>query len=245
MPTTAQRRRAGWWVTGLTAIVAVAACLLLFRPLRPKPPPARTAPGPGVVVARLDQQAANGVLREQATLYDPTPLFLPTEWNTNQRELPAAVQHQPGQVFQPFAPRFVFDQPELALPVGPVQGPPNSPRDLLQARSHDPFLGFDREDLDLKPLAVRPGFVEVRDARTGGVVLARALDGGLVLPASQREWQPAEFLIAVTAAGLLGGSPATAAEPEETEAFFRDYLAKSLPLGERLAPGVYRVVVGP
>jgi hypothetical protein len=32
---------------------------------------------------------------------------------------------------------------------------------------------------------------------------------------------------------------------EEVDAFFRDYLVKTLHLGERLAPGMYRVVVGP
>jgi len=245
MPNITRRRRAGWWVTGLTVVVAAAAAQLLFRPLRPAAPPPRTAPGRSVVVARLDQQAAGGVLREQATLYDPTPLFLPTEWNTNQRGLPATVQHQPGQVFRPFEPKPLFGDAELSLPVGPAPGPPESPRDLLKEPSHDPFLGFGRQDREVPPLASRPGYVEVRDTATGGIVLARPLEGVLLLPAPQREWQPVEFFIAVTPAGLLGGPPPASAEGEDLDAFFRDYLAKSLHLGERLAPGVYRVVVGP
>ena len=32
---------------------------------------------------------------------------------------------------------------------------------------------------------------------------------------------------------------------EDVDVFFRDYLAKTLHLGERLPPGNYRVVVGP
>ncbi len=245
MSTTGQRRRAGWWVAGLTAIVAGAACLLLFRPLRPGPAPVPTAE-PSVVVARLDQQAGGGVLGEQANLYDPTPLFLPTEWNTNQRGLPATVQHQPGQVFRPFEPKLLFGEAELSLRVGTAQAALNGPRDLLKEPSRDPFLGFDREDRELPPLESRPGYVEVRRAGTGEIVLARSLDSSLVLTGSQREWQPAEFFVAVTEAGLLGGPAGPAvSEAEEADAFFRDYLAKSLHLGERLAPGVYRVVVGP
>ncbi len=233
-------------MAGLTAIVAAAAALLLFRPLRPVPAPARPAAVPRVVVERLDGQAANAVLRERATLYDPTPLFLPTELNTNQRELPATVQHQPGQVFRPFPASFVFREAELSLPVGPAPEVLGGPRDLLRGPSHDPFLGFDRQDRALPPLDSRRGYVEVRAAGTGEIVLARSLDGSLVLPGTQREWQPVEFFIAVTPAGLLGGPPVPGGpEAEEVEAFFRDYLAKSLHLGGRLAPGIYRVVVGP
>ncbi len=55
MPIPIQRRRAGIWVAGLTAAAALAACLLLFRPLGPSAPAVRRAYAPQVVVARLDQ----------------------------------------------------------------------------------------------------------------------------------------------------------------------------------------------
>jgi hypothetical protein len=32
---------------------------------------------------------------------------------------------------------------------------------------------------------------------------------------------------------------------EDVDVFLRDYLAGTLRLGERLAPGMYRVIVGP
>ncbi len=94
----------------------------------------------------------------------------------------------------------------------------------------------------------RAGFVEVRDAGTGRIVpgLAVSIEPGLKLPGDDRNWRPAEFLVAVTNAGMLGGPVITASsDVEELDAFFRDYLAKNLHLGERLPPGFYRVVVGP
>jgi hypothetical protein len=246
MSTSAQRRRTGWWVAGLTAVVAATASLLLFQPLAPGAAPVQPASTPSVVVARLDHETGGGLLREQATLLDPTPLFLPTEWNTNQRPLPAAIQHQPGQVFRRFEPTFLFEEAALSLPVRSPMVVPRSPKELLTEPSHDPFLGFDREDLSISPLAPRPGFVEVREAGTGKIELAQSLEGSLALPAHERGWQPAEFLVAVTATGLLGGpTETTSSEVEEVDAFFRDYLARSLHLGERLPPGIYRVVVGP
>ena len=89
-------------------------------------------------------------------------------------------------------------------------------------------------------------------APLAGTILAmetpfrRDLDGTVLLPAGQPDWQPAEFLIAVTPAGLLGRPVETvSSDVEDVDVFFRDYLARTLRLGERLPPGFYRVVVGP
>lgn len=88
--------------------------------------------------------------------------------------------------------------------------------------------------------------MEVRRLDTGNVVLVHTVEDSATLPASRLDWQPAEFLVTVTAAGILGRPVDTASSDiEEVDAFFRDYLAKTLHLGERLAPGMYRVVVGP
>jgi hypothetical protein len=251
MPTPTKRRRAGWWVAGLTVVFALMALVVLFRPLGKNEKAARPVATPRVNVARLEEGLGDRRLREQATLFDPTPLFLPTEWNTNQRPLPAAVQRQPGQIFRPFDPQPWYGAAELTLPVGAAQLLPKGPVELLKDPTHDPFLAFDREDVPLTPLSPRPGLVEVRKVATGEMVFVRHLEADVMLPAGRADWQPTEFLVAVTAAGLLGrpvqGRPVDTANSdiEEVDAFFRDYLVKTLHLGERLPPGMYRVVVGP
>lgn len=251
MPTPTKRRWAGWWVAGLTVVFALMALVVLFRPLGKNENTTRLAAAPRVNVARLEEGLGDRRLREQATLFDPTPLFLPTEWNTNQRPLPAAVQRQPGQIFRPFDPNLQYGAAELALPVAAAQLLPKSPVELLKDPTHDPFLAFDREDVPLTPLSPRPGLVEVRKVATGEMVFVRNLEADAMLPAGRTDWQPTEFLVAVTAAGLLGrpvqGRPVDTANSdiEEVDAFFRDYLVKTLHLGERLPPGMYRVVVGP
>ena len=251
MPTPTKRRWAGWWVAGLTVVFALMALVVLFRPLGKNENTTRPAAAPKINVARLEEGQGDRRLREQATLFDPTPLFLPTEWNTNQRPLPAAVQRQPGQIFRPFDPNLQYGAAELALPVAAAQLLPKSPVELLKDPTHDPFLAFDREDVPLTPLSPRPGLVEVRKVATGEMVFVRNLETDAMLPAGRTDWQPTEFLVAVTAAGLLGrpvqGRPVDTANSdiEEVDAFFRDYLVKTLHLGERLPPGMYRVVVGP
>jgi hypothetical protein len=246
MSTATMRRRAGRWVAGLTVIFAAVAVALLFRPLGTNDRGAKPVAPLKVNIARLDEGMGDRLLREQATMFDPTPLFLPTEWNTSQRPLPAAVRRQPGQVFGTFEPKLMYDAAELALSVGPERPLPTSPVDLLKVPSHDPFLGFGLEDVPSTSLALRKGFVEVRKVGTGEMVYARDLGRDIAPPTSRLDWQPAEFLVTVTVAGLLGQPADTASSDiEEVDAFFRGYLAKTLRLGERLPPGIYRVVVGP
>ncbi len=230
----------------LTVVFVAAAFIVLLRPLGQGAGAARPAAAPRVNVARLDEGTGDRLMREQATIFDPTPLFLPTQWNASQRPLPSTVQRQPEQVFADFAPQTVFDEAELSLPISANQVLPKGPLDLLQQASRDPFVGFDRQDEPETPLPARFGFVEVQKVGGGSPVLRCKLDRPVVLPAGRLDWRPAEFLVTVTVAGILGRPVNTASsDVEEVDLFLRDYLSEVLHLGERLDPGTYRVVVGP
>jgi len=243
---TTRRRRAGWWVAGFAALLVVLSLVTLLRPLpgnrRQLPGPA----GPRVSIEPLAGPTGDSWLREEAKYFDPTPLFLPTEWNTNQGPLPAAVQRQPGQVFADFDAKLTYGSAELLLPIAPAEAMPHGPADLLKDPSRDPFLGFGRVDQPLTPLARRAAMLEIREVATGRLVPTPNLARDVALPASQTEWQPAEFLVCVSPEGLLGRPVQTiSTDVEDLDAFFRDYLAKTVRLGERLPPGLYRVVIGP
>jgi hypothetical protein len=55
-----------------------------------------------------------------------------------------------------------------------------------------------------------------------------------------------EFVAAVDPAGLVGPLvPTVRSGVEEVDNFFQNYLARTLRVGERLAPGFYRICVGP
>ncbi len=241
-----RRRRAGWWVAGFTVLVALLGFVALFRPLPgggARPPEAALS---RVSIAPLGGSREDSWLSDQATFFDPTPLFLPTEWNTNQRPLPLAVQPQPGRVFADFDAQLTYGRAELALPIASAGSTPRDPADLLKTPSRDPFLAFDRADVALTPLAARAAVLEIREVGTGRLVRVPNLAGDVALPAGQTEWQPAEFLVCVTAEGLLGRPVETvSSDVEDVDVFFRDYIEKTLRLGERLSPGMYRVVVGP
>jgi hypothetical protein len=107
-----------------------------------------------------------------------------------------------------------------------------------------PLLGFGRTDEPVTPLAARGAFVEVVAAGGGRPVLAEALTAAA--PPADAPWQPMEFMAAVDAAGLVGPLVATVSSGAgPVDAYFRRYLADTVRIGARLAPGFYRISVGP
>ncbi len=247
MPDPIRRQSAGRWVVALTVVFAVAALAVLFRPVGPEHTVGRLAePARKVDLAQLDERLGDRVLREQANIFDPTPLFLPTRWNASQQPLPATVQPQPGQVFSAYGAKPVYAAQELTLPVETVAVGPKTPLDTLKEPPLNPFIGFGRQDLPLLPLPKRFGVVEVRRMADSTLASVYALEQSVALPAGRSDWHPAEYVITVTVAGLLGRPVNTvSSDVEEVDAFLRDYLEKGLHLGEKLAPGTYQVVIGP
>lgn len=219
------------------AFLAVAAALSLFRiPPREAPAPAR--PHPVLGVAPLDP-----LLAEQTGLYDPTPLFLPTRWNSR----PAVPAPDPGAKFGGYPPRYQFTSNELAgiLPA-PIAVPANAPEALVANPPGNPLEGIGRTDASVPALPARGAFVEVVADGTGRPVLTLAAPGAS--PPGGPTLYRLEFTALVDAAGLAGplqidseGSSA----PEAVSAYFERYLSRVLWIGDRLAPGSYRIRVGP
>ena len=238
MKTTAGRQYR-WGFAAAGALVVLVAVSLLFR-----------APGgPRVGVLKPVQPPVSGVKlvslkRNEAALTDPTPLFLPTEWNAGQNALPANTQREPGGSFQGYPAKLAFAETELKLDFPAAVAVPAKPAEALAAdRSGLSFLGLGQVDHPVSQLIVRNAFIEILAAANGQRLLAQPLadanpPGGA--------WQPMEFLVAVDAMGLVG--PPTLTESSRVAAvdsYFQNYLVKTLHAGQRLAPGFYRICIGP
>ena len=201
------------------------------------------ARAPFVRLASTGPGAGDQVLREQAALMDPSPLFFPTEWNFGQRPLDDSMRRQPGQVFGSFAPNFTFVEQNLKTYGSEAAVVPERLADVVVQGNEAPFAGIGQIDVQRPALAERSGFLEVRDLVGGENIMAQALTG-LSLP--RPDFAPVEFLIVVSSSGVVGDPVLMAGSGwEEVDAFFRSYLVKSFRLGERLNPGRYRVLVGP
>ena len=238
-----------WLPAALVAGGVVGAGLLLIRGLDPLP-----APGKGVAPApvRLARSAeADGFLRDEASIRDLRPLFLPTPVNARAPE----PRREAGRSLLDEDPvRLTYGEGEAGLlrwlpPVATLGGRPVERAEARLTLEADGTgvapVGLGREGRRVIPEAPRGGLLEVIAAGTGERVLTAELPEALVPPGA-KAWEPLELLAIVDVAGLAGPLVVTeSSRVEEVDAHFRRQLRQVFRLGERLAPGVYRVVVGP
>lgn len=203
----------------------------VVTPVAPAVPPIRLSPG------RADELA----------MRDLKPLFLPTPFNASPTSLPRL---DPGRrLFDVDAQKWKFadEGPSLQLPAAAV--PPPRPVDTLDDDSGPLASGMGRTDRKIEPLPASGGHIEVFSGDRADSVLEMELPVDARPTGSVREastWQPLEFVAVINVMGQVGSLVLVQKSGvEEVDVHFRNYLAERFRLGDRLAPGIYRVVVGP
>ena len=238
------------WLPAIAAgMVLIVLAAALFR--RPPAPPAApvSPPAPSVRLLRSagggTDPTAGDLAGEDAALHDPTPLFLPTHWSSAQKDIPA---RPPEGSFTGYEPRLVFAGDRLGLGLVPA-APPLRAAEALQAGplGSNPLIGIGRADAPPPALGPRMACVSAADARTGRVVLTESIPDapGAPVELRTRAWEPLEFMAAVDAAGLVWPLVPTARSGTAADSFFLGYLSRDFRIGDRLAPGFYRIWVGP
>ncbi|MBI5380385.1 MAG: hypothetical protein HZA31_00640 [Opitutae bacterium] len=242
--------RGVWMALAAGAVLVAGAGLLLVRSPKTSGSAARAGSIPSVGLARLDGATGDAVLREEAWLRDPTPLFLPTEWNAAQGvDLQRTQLKEPGNTFEGYPAKLTFKTAKVQFDLPAAVAVPASPVGALQVGGWEmPFLGFGRRDVPPPALAARGACIEVMAANDGRRV---GLDQALPMaqPPVALEWQPLEIMAAVDAAGLVGvPSLVVSSGVEEVDQYFLKLLTKDWRVGDRLAalaPGLYRIRLGP
>jgi hypothetical protein len=209
----------------------------------PVPSVERSEVAPFVRVTVPGQGSADQILQERASLYDPTPLFFPTEWNYGQRPLPDALRRQPGQVFGSFEPRLTFDGAAMRVFGHETVPVPEKLSDVLMQGNEAPFAGFGRVDISRAALAERVAAVGVTRLADGKTVIEEELKD---LQVPRPDFGPMEFLVLVGKEGMIMDPVLLVSSGrEDIDVFFRAYLVKNSRLGYRLTAGQYRVWLGP
>ena len=96
----------GIWIALLVILGAAAGLWQWKRALPPMKTTASPVLLPLVRAAGVETATSDQILRERAELFDPTPLFFPTERNYGPEPLAAGSLRQPGQVFGSFEPKL-------------------------------------------------------------------------------------------------------------------------------------------
>jgi hypothetical protein len=234
--TTAKTNPHPWkTVWPLLSAAAVGLAFILFVAILFQPPPSERSAPPVPPTPKI--RLGNG----EADLHDPTYLFLPNALSSAQRT-PARPQEESfADNPEEFAVSNVIDFGPGTNPTSPPSGPLAAlQRPPLGA---NPLIGFGRTDAVAAPLAQRAAFISVAEARTGNVVYTYSVphdgDSAPELP------QPLEFMAAVDSAGLASPLVPTERSGTKADAYYLDYLTRVRRIGDRLAPGFYRISVGP
>lgn len=233
-----------WLLAVAIAVPVFALVLLLFR--QPVPRLTTSAAKPvSVGLAPLREGAEGGLLREEATYGDPTPLFLPTSWNASENAIPEDLRREPSRAFPDFEPKLRYAESGLDLQFPADVRVPDVPADaFLSDKPNRPFLGFGETGRTVRPLPLRGGFIEVTQAGAGERLLAQSLADAR--PPGDGTWQPMEFLVAIDPTGIVRPPVLTeSSRVAEVDAYFENYLRIGYHLGARLRPGFYRVSIGP
>jgi hypothetical protein len=241
-----------WILTSLGAVGLVGAVALLVRAPAPLAPPPRPQPIPMVGLSRLDGATGDAVLREEARLRDPTPLFLPiAELNAAQGVNPKGTVREPGDTFLGYPGKPAFGNADVQFAFAPAVVVPDEKRPVEATSLTDwtlPLQGMGQRDVTPPILAARGAYVDIRAAADGSSLgLEQALTEAK--PPTQQEWQPMEFLAAVEPGGLVGQpSLMVSSGVEKVDQYFLEYLVKSWRVGERLSKlktGFYVIKLGP
>ena len=258
------------WSAGVAALV-VAFFFVLFSLSHPPvttPPASRARP-----VIELAERREKSALDDEATLLDPTPLFQPTRWNTAQRSVAPPEPGGTFQSYRVPANLSVV-QTELGLgraetdAAGKVATPkkllssldlpepvavPGRPAEALAAGLPGPVVvGFGRADQPVVSLPGHGATVDIVAVGTGRAALPPNAMAQVQMLAAEarppggRSWQAMEFLATVDSAGLAAPlMMTTRSGVEEVDAYFQNFVARTLRVGDRLLPGFYRISVGP
>ncbi len=266
------KRRWVWAASG-AAVIAGGFAVLLGLSGSPSPAYRSVTPRPRPAIG-LAERREKSALDDEATLLDPTPLFQPTRWNTAQQAVMPPDPGGTFQSYRVPA-KLGFAETDLQLwtspsrDVGtsltlpaktwasldlpePVAVPARPAEALGSGLPGAMSIGFGRVDGSVVMLPERGSLVDIVAIGTGraglppqAMAAVRAL-AAAARPPENRTWQAMEFLAAVDTAGLAAPlTITTRSGVEEIDSYFQDFLVRTLRIGERLAPGFYRISVGP
>lgn len=253
MSARAEDFRRTWIAAGAGAAIVVAGVGFFFSLAAPRGPElAPGAPASPRLVELARTTTENSLLAEEAAMRDLTPLFLPTPRNVMPRE-PAV--REPGDRFLDVqAPQYLFTPaaPPIAQALPPAVTMNGKP--VAAARPMDVFgadappiglFGLGRGEARVVTVPERGAAIEVTALATGQRVPMAPLPPE-ARPPTDHAWQPLEFLIVVDPAGLVERPTlVTGSRLPEVDQHFQNYLVRRLQIGERLAPGFYRITIGP
>jgi len=240
-----------WWVFTTLAVLLVGLVLTSLRLPREElaPDTGRATPRGLELNLRPAAPAAGVGWREEMALLDPTPLFLPTPWNSGGAARLVSSPRESGLMLEDFAPWWAFPARRATVSFEMPVEVPASPGAALasgrEARAGE-ALALMRADLTARPLDARSGWIEVAETGSGEVRFAGPLRLAPGVSPRGDLWRAVDFLVAINRHGLVSQPTALNSSGSEfMDSILPGALARDPRMSTGLAPGRYRITVGP
>lgn len=249
-PAEAARRRrvrfVQWVASILVAILVHGAALFLIGLPKVQNPDGQRRGAP-VTFRTVDPEDGGRLLREQLEFSDTAPLYFPTDWNVANAENLRVPLKSPGDIFEHYQPRLGFSRVDAHRLVAIPKAEITAPATALASFQPDATRLVGRIDRVETIPDERIALVEVFNVRDGVRVFETTIqEAGAGSALAAVDWKPAEWVILMDSAGLIGKGMMTRSSGSDTVddelQFLVDY---ELDLDKQIVPGYYYVILGP
>lgn len=234
--------RASPWILSI-AVAGVVVHILAFLLLK-------VAPARGTDIEFTAAYVSyGGPADESVLLYDPEPLYLPTAYNASSAFEPEPSNAPEAPLFDLYAPRTSIDEERLAVRAGKAGSEADTLADSFEPAQWSLLSEFGRTRKQRTALPERWAAMRVFPMTGEPVADSVVHSGTLPDPAPEfatgQLWRPAVYLVLVEAGGLaMLPLPQEQTGIDALDRYFRQYLMQP-GMFSQLAPGYYRVVLGP
>lgn len=197
-----------------------------------------------VGIAELSAQENGGLAQSELLLQDPTPLFLPTEYNSGRVVAAMTAERSPGTSFGSIPAKMLFGESDIGLALPEAVAIPDRALELVV--KSDPRVELTelaRKTNAIGRLPEREGYLQVLSMSTGAELWAQQVTVG--------SWEfdleaPWEFILAVNQVGSISfPAVVNAGEGALIDLTQITDMLRGKHLGARLEPGIYRILLGP
>lgn len=202
------------------------------------PKPAR------IGIAELSEQDTGGLAQSELLLQDPTPLFLPTEYNSGRVVAAMTAERSPGTSFGSIPAKMLFGDSDISLALPEAVAIPDQILGfVVKSAPQVKITELARRTSDMGRLPERQGYLQVLSMSTGTELWSQQITAG--------SWEfdleaPWEFILAVNRVGSISfPAVANAGEGALIDLTQITDVLRKKHLGARLKPGIYRILLGP
>ena len=197
----------------------------------------------GLATLQKEPDGSSGA-HSELLLQDPTPLFLPTEFNSGRVEASMTTERSPGASFGSIPSKLLFSDTNIALALPEVVAIPVDGLSVVTRLGTSVELSeLGRKDVSGQKLPFRRGVIQVLSMATG----SKLWSGEIPVDAMEFNFEaPWEFILAINGAGSLSfPTVVNAGEGALVDLSEIADVLKAKRLGAQLRPGIYRILLGP